>query len=227
MANLVFIHGAWANENSWFDLPGLLAPAHNCKPITLPGHLVLKTLDELSLSPASGSGVTMADYVDAIEQAVEDVLPGDGSKCTLIAHSMGGMPASFAAAKPASQIERIIYVAAMLPEQGQSAQDIIDVAGSSPKDLFEAFAVAGPLSMLRALSNQPDGPLSAAFDTTPEFEAVEKHYIRCDDDSVLPPGLQDDMIAAGQPINVVNLKTGHLPQVTMPDILAKEIDAIL
>ncbi len=66
MTHVILVHGAYANENSWFDVPDALESAgHTVDAIRLPGH-------HEGLDNPLDQSVTMDDYVDKVEKA----LPG-------------------------------------------------------------------------------------------------------------------------------------------------------
>ena len=221
MTHVILVHGAFANELSWFDVPAALKSAgHTVDAIRLPGHeqgfeQVPKLLTD--------SSVTLDDYVVAVEKA----LPASPEKCCLIGHSMGGMVISQAAAKIHGRVERLIYVAAMLPKDGETAQQIIDRSKTGVEDILTEFRKHDDPRVLLALSRQPPKPLEAAFIKTAGFAALARHYIRCADDGILPASLQDQMIDVGKPIEVIKLDSDHLPQLSVPDKLNKALTGIL
>ena len=110
MSHIVLVHGAAANELSWFGVPDALrAAGHIVEPVRLFGHGkgIIAPIDK---------NTTMQDYIDTVENA----LPKTG-QCSLIGHSMGGMVISQAAARFPGRIERLIYITAMLPKDGETA----------------------------------------------------------------------------------------------------------
>ena len=189
MTHVILVHGAYANEKSWFDVPAALKSAgHTVDAIRLPGHeqgfeQVPKLLTD--------SSVTLDDYVVAVEKA----LPASPEKCCLIGHSMGGMVISQAAAEFPDRVERLIYVTAMLPKDGETAQQILDRVGSGPdsRKIFSEFqkhVLKHGEKVLWAISSQPAKPFDDEFDKTAGFAAVARHFIRSEDDEVLPVWLQ-------------------------------------
>ncbi len=248
MTHVILVHGAFANEKSWFDVPAALKSAgHTVDAIRLPGHAVdairlpgleqvfeqgiEKVLEQILkeiLELGANSSVTMKDYVHEVEKA----LPASPEKCCLIGHSMGGMVISQAAANFHDRVERLIYVTAMLPTDGETANEIINRSGSGTGDEdflteIQKHVLKHGERVLQVLSPQPLEPLKAPFTKTAGFAALARHFIRCLDDRILPVGLQDKMIKVGEPIDVRDLDSGHIPQLDVRDELNKTLTDIL
>lgn len=102
------MHGAWC----WSRLiPELRALGHSPVAIDLPGH-----------GRRRRETATMDSYVEAI---VEALRPGD----VLVAHSMGGIPATIAAAAALESLQHIVYLAAGIPEEGKSIAELSELVG--------------------------------------------------------------------------------------------------
>ncbi len=211
MANVIMVHGMAANENSWFEIPAkLTGEGHSVSAIRLAGH-------GGSLLDKTSNTVTMDDYI----KSVSDAFPKSG-KCILIGHSMGGMIISQVAAKYSGRVEKLVYVTAMLPKEGETIQKIIDRTGTDPLDIIAEYTKHLP-DALFALSRQPKGPLNTPFPKSTGFESIPRYFIKCNDDGIIPPNIQDEMIADGAPIEVIELDSDHLPQRT---VTGKLVDAL-
>ena len=216
MAHVILVHGAAANRSSWFDVPTrLVAEGHDVLWPTLPGH-------SQALGEPNRSSTTMEDYVDRIAENLPDT-----GKTVLVGHSMGGFTISQFAALHPGRVERLIYVAAMLPANGETPLDIMGRSGTGPDDLIMEFLRHGPTS-LKGLSRQPKLPLRAVFAPGDEFEDLEKHYILCTEDGILPRSLQEEMSGVWPNVTVIELASDRLPQLSVPEELERAlIDVIV
>lgn len=211
MAHVIFVHGMRAKAGSWMDVPkGVEAAGHTISNETLPGHNGGR---ELLLT-------TMRSYI----RSVVGQFPNTG-KVILVGHSMGGAVISEVAADHADRVEKLIYVAAMLPKHGDSIAGLMLEAGSTIEDVEKEFEDAGVSLSGPLMGKQPPAPLFATFDTSAGFEALPRHFIRCQDDKVLPLAFQNDMIdrAKGTTVTTSDINSGHIPQASKPDKLLDQI----
>lgn len=112
MATVVLVHGAWSNPTDWDDVvAGLAAQGIHAETVDLPS----------SQSPA-------ADLA-ADELEVRRILDTVSGSKVLVGWSYGGMVISVAATGR-DDVEHLVYVAAMMPEEGQTAWDITSSAPS-------------------------------------------------------------------------------------------------
>src|SRR5277367_5209477 len=114
MATLVLVHGAWQSNGSWDLLVPLLEER---------GHKVITPVlcglgtDRNRLSP----DITL-------QQHVEDVLVELSKlpeRVIVVGHSYAGMIISGVAEKNPTQVQRLVYLDAFIPEDGQSALDLL------------------------------------------------------------------------------------------------------
>ena len=122
MARILLIHGAMGGAWCWERvLPGLRAAGHEPVAIDLPGQGADRTpLPE----------ITLAHYADAVSAALSEL----EGPVLLAGHSMGGMVITQAAARHPEKLAGLVYVAAFLPQPGQSLIDIThqpEAAGDS------------------------------------------------------------------------------------------------
>ena len=142
---------------------------------------------------------------------------------------MGGFIVSQVAARHADRIDRLIYVAAMLPVDGNTIGGLSFEAGSSLDDVQQEFEDAGVDRDGPEIGSQPLLPLASGFDGGSEFDDLPKHYIRCEDDKILPLPFQNTMIGRveGATVTTHDIETGHLPQITKPaELLSAILDEI-
>ena len=186
----VLVHGA-------FGSPAELAPV--VPYLEARGHRVVNV--DL---PCERAESTLEDYCSAVVRAME----GTGRPCVLVAHSAGGATIPLVAARVPA--DRLIFVAAVVPEPGRSIYDtlgpdvqaaigsvIIDhgdgtrsldfdlLASLVPpeeRDAYLAFLQATQRSQGWLALNQP-WPGAAIPD-------IPRAYVLCTEDQVIPPERQ-------------------------------------
>ena len=108
MKTYVLVHGAWAGKFAWDKV----------KPLLEKDGSKVVTLD----LPAHGddntpiAGITMQNYVDAVVNLIDK----QEGKVILVGHSMGGMVISQVAENIPGKIDKLVYLSAYLPANGQS-----------------------------------------------------------------------------------------------------------
>ena len=106
-ATIVLVHGAWSDATAWQAvLPLLKAQGHEVIAVNLPGH----GTDETSFA-----NISLQSYVDAVKNAI-----GDRKNVVLVGHSMAGLVISEVAEEIPGQIKELVYLAAYLPQNGES-----------------------------------------------------------------------------------------------------------
>jgi pimeloyl-ACP methyl ester carboxylesterase len=197
--SFVLVHGAWHGGWSWQPVASRLrAAGHRVSAPTCPG---LGINDD-------PRDVTLADCVDSVVSHVE----GTGaSDVTLVGHSWGGYVIAGAAPRLGSQVKRLVFWSAFVPEAGRSLYDEVppsyqglfaQLAGSSADN-----TVALPLEVFQgAFMGDADAAVAAAVhsvlrpqpyrtftDPPPGGEAyrdlgIPLSYVLSADDVALPPG---------------------------------------
>jgi len=232
----ILIHGAWGA--AWvFDEVNKLLSKDGSKVYVfdLPGH---------GENQKEISDVTMDAYVNHIDNFIRKI---DG-KVILVGHSLGGAIMSQVAERISNKIEKLIYVAAMLPKNGDSPLGLIqsDKYGQLlPRITFsedQSYATLDD-SMVRELFlhdvtnkerldkivpeflvKQAVQPFTAVIEVTDKnFGSVPKYYIRTSLDKVLTPELQDRMISNWDVVKVFTLNSGHFPITSIADKLTEVI----
>ncbi|MEU8381920.1 alpha/beta hydrolase [Streptosporangium sp. NPDC048865] len=218
MTTVMLVHGAWHRPACWAKLePELHALGHETR------------------SPAlrsSGEHPTAGMHEDAALLAGE--LASIEGPVVLLGHSYGGIPITEAAAG-AGNVVRLIYLAAYMPDKGQSlynlhgAPDPDDVSGLFPLiddprtslygDLTDAEAerAMGGLvrQSLRSFAEKAD---AAAWRDIPSAYIVTEH------DRAIPPATQERM--AAQATETHRIATAHSPFLSQPRRLAALVDEI-
>src|SRR3984957_1378960 len=114
MSTFVLVHGAWQSKGTW-DLLTPLLTKHGHRVIT-PVLTGLGT-DKSRLS----AGITLTQHVEDVSLA----LPTLPDKVVLVGHSYAGMIISGVAEKNSAQIQRLIFLDAFIPENGQNVLDLL------------------------------------------------------------------------------------------------------
>ena len=118
MSTFVLVHGAWQTASAW-DLvsPKLRAAGHA---VTIPLLSGLEN-DSNQISPA----ITLQTHIDDVVVAI---VRENLQNVTLVGHSYAGMIITGVAERMANRLDRLVYVDALVPGDGQSALDIMPEA---------------------------------------------------------------------------------------------------
>ncbi len=223
----VLVHGAWADETAWGFVRNQLAVRNNVEVVNLPGH-------GIELTPPEN--IHLSDYVAAVREVTERY----ARPVILVGHSMAGMVISQVAENIPERIDRLVYVAAYLPADGQS---LLDWAGKDAESLAGAnLAYNATGSAARVKSEaivpgvcadcppymkevlikyhkaEPTAPLTEPVRLTGKnFGRVPKFYLYTTKDRAVGYPLQQAMVAAnGNVRKTYEMKTSHLPFVVDP-----------
>ena len=234
---LLLVHGAGHGAWCWSHLlPELAALGIEARAIDLPWHGPDRT------PPGE---VTLAAYGAAICAAAA----GMGGRAHLLGHSAGGYAITAAANAWPDMVGKLIFLAAYLPVSGQSLSEMRKVWHEQPllaairrnpdgtsfsfdpdKVIDLCYHDCEPALAAWArdrLGPEPLPPQSTREDLSNDFQAIEKHYIVCAQDRVIPPGYQRVMAARLPPGRVSELDASHSPFLSMPGVLAARIAGIL
>ncbi len=111
MKHILFIHGAWGGAWEFEEIIETLNKRGlHSHAIDLPGH---------GQNKAAIPEVTMEAYVSQVIKAIQAI---DG-QVILVGHSLAGAVISQVGERIPGEIERLIYVAASLPKNGESAME--------------------------------------------------------------------------------------------------------
>ncbi|TDD56997.1 alpha/beta hydrolase [Nonomuraea terrae] len=218
MTTLMIVHGAWHRPNAWEKLETELhALGYGTRAPAL---------------PSAGERPTAGMHDDAAMVAKE--LASIEGPVVLLGHSYGGIPITEAAAG-ARNVERLIYLCAWMPDEGQS---LFDLEGSpTPDDVSGLLPlISGARTSL--YGDLPDAEaeqaMSALVDQTVRSFAekvgavawrdIPSTYIVAEQDQAISLALQEKM--AAQAAEIRRLTSGHSPFLSQPRILAALIDEI-
>ena len=108
----VLVHGQGGNAFMWGQIAtALRSKGHRVVTLDLPGHGADKT------DPKS---ITLASHC---QRVIDSILRIDG-KVILVGHSMGGIVITKVTDMIPDRIEKLVYLTAILPQNGQSVMDI-------------------------------------------------------------------------------------------------------
>jgi len=232
MSRFVLVHGAFSGSWYWNPVVSELeARGHTVEAIDLPGHGSDQTPPE---------EVTLGSYAEAVAAVLRA-----GEPAVLVGHSMGGMVVTQAAAKARAHVERLIYVTAFLPRDGESLQSLATsaeaddavqrnmiveppVARISDEGAAEAFysrcseeqiAWALPLGQ-----PQPLAPLGDPVRLDGGIDEIDRYYVRCTEDRAISIALQRRMSTDSPCKAVVEIVADHSPFFSATTELVEALD---
>jgi pimeloyl-ACP methyl ester carboxylesterase len=234
---IVLVHGAWETGSIWDGVAAKLKQdGYRVQVVTLPGR---------TGNPAAPDQVSMEGY----RKAIADVVGANKQPAVLVGHSFAGFPISVEAEAEPARIRTLVYLAAYLPQDGQSLLSVATADKDSKAgpalqiDKTAGFATIAPAARAGLFANdapaavgaivagaivpEPLGPLATPVHLTVRFAGVDKAYIHTARDQVVSPSLQAAMVAATPVRLEQSLDTGHTPFVTNPNGVAAAIEAAI
>ncbi|HVE81680.1 MAG TPA: alpha/beta fold hydrolase [Myxococcales bacterium] len=232
--HVVLVHGAW--QGAWALGPvatQLRYDGTKVSVVELPAH----GADQTPVSAA-----TLDAYVNKVGESVD----AEGQPVVLVGHSMAGMVISQYAERNPAKVKSLVYLAAYLPADGQSLQDLAYTDGDSHlgpalvvnasegtgtipqdklQDVFCADCSASTLDSLK--SNYRDEPLAPIGTpvslTAAAWGSVPKSYVFTTQDNAVSYALQQRMAGAVTLRGSATLETSHSPFLSAP---SKVVDAL-
>jgi pimeloyl-ACP methyl ester carboxylesterase len=236
MARFVLIHGAFHGAWCWEPLVGELSAAgHTVTTLDLPGH---------GDDPTPVGDVTLEAYVRKICATLAE----QPEPVLLVGHSMGGVAITQAAARCPDRIARLIYVAAFLPNDGQSLVDVTKLPEGAGDMVQENMVVEGeppvatmPAEAAREAFYGRCAPEQAAwaieqirpqalapFVTPVALDSAAarppRAYVVATDDRAIPTALQRRLVADNPDLDVVEIESDHSPFLSATADLAAALD---
>jgi pimeloyl-ACP methyl ester carboxylesterase len=235
MARMVLVHGAFGRAAMWDRVaPGLRAAGHDVETLDLPG----QGDDDTPVAE-----VTLDRYAGR----VCEVLAG-GPPAVLVGHSMGGMVITQAAANCPQHVDRLVYVAAFLPEDGESLIDLTQRPEGAGDAVQAGLVVEGdpPVASMpdeaareglmhccdeeaaawgiSLRGTQPVAPFThPARLGGPEFGQLRRAYVMCLQDRAIKPPLQRLMLERAGCDPVIEIDTDHCVWASRPDELVSAL----
>jgi pimeloyl-ACP methyl ester carboxylesterase len=216
---VVLVHGAWHGSWCWDEIVRLLEARG----------ISVRTVDLLSVGadPGDESGLSG----DAA--AVSELLDETGGAAILVGHSYGGMVITSAAAGR-SDVARLFYLAAFMPDAGES---LFALTGGEPApwivqnedgrviaDLDRAaevfYADCAEETRQEAIDRLRPMPPASFVEPVPEaaWRSIPSTYVVCAQDRALPPELQRGVFAP-RADEVIELQASHSPFFSQPAAL--------
>lgn len=227
MTTYVLVHGAWHAAQVWDRVaPLLTAAGHRVVAPDLTGHGAKAHL----LTPEVGLETHASDVVEAIRGQDEEVV--------LVGHSYAGLVISSAANQVPDRVAELVYLDAMVPEDGETAVDVMPVTAvlieqaavtAAPWRIppmpehpapYGLFGVTDPDDVAWVRSMLGDESLRCYQQPVrmddPALAAVPRTHIHCVGHA--PAGVERRPVTGGR---VWELDSGHDCMVTVPDALAE------
>jgi pimeloyl-ACP methyl ester carboxylesterase len=216
-ANIVLVHGAWADGSSWSKvIPILKNAGHRVIAVQLPLHSV-------------------ADDVTTVKRAIDLV----GGPTLLVGHSYGGFVITNAGYNNPN-VTGLVYVAAFAPDEGQAISNFVDPATLppgffifdsggfgyiNPEMFHEAFVQdvnmteADIMAVVQKPAHQsllaePSGP--------PAWKQLPTWYQVSESDHIIPPDAQRQF-AQQMNATTISVNASHASPVSHPDEIAQLI----
>lgn len=236
MSRIILIHGSWHGAWCWHKIiTRLRARGHEVLAPDLPAH---------------GRDWTPPGEV-TLETCVERVLAllADGPPATVVAHSRGGIVLSTLAERCPARISNAVYLAAVMPANGQTVFDLLPDAGDSLLLPHLYQADDGSWDMLREvawdaalyadcsaddielchrlLTPEPLAPsLTPLVLSAGGYGGVRKVYIELTADRAVPLAWQRRMQRNGPCAEVRAIAASHSAYFSQPDELARHLHEI-
>lgn len=216
MKNIVLVHGAWADGSGWQGVHDLLRGR---------GY---------DVSVVQNPVTALADDVAAVGR----VLARQDGATLLVGHSYGGVVISEAGT--AANVAGLVYVAAFVPDAGESVASLIE--GGTPPPLQpsadgflffnptlfpQVFAHDLPTAQGAFMAAAQLPPAAAAFGTpvsAPAWKSRRSWYVLATEDRVIPPEAQRRMATRAN-ATITEVRGSHALYVSQPEAVAAAIDA--
>ncbi len=226
---IILVPGLWLDGSTWDAVvPHLEKAGHQPRPLTLPG---------METVTADRSAVSWRDHVDAVVAAID---AADG-EVALVGHSFGGMVAYHALDERPDKVARIVFVGSEPADARPSRED----GGGFPLDgtdaplpewsFFDDEMVAdlddGQRAAMRERSiPSPARAVTDAFRLSDDRRRdVPATVVACEYPTAQLKKWIDEgeegvaELASLRNVEYVDLDSGHWPQVSRPDDLARVI----
>ena len=223
--SIVFVHGASHGSWCWELLrPHLSAPFAS---VDLPGR------GRFARDPAD---VDLGDWVDHV---CNTITRPDLRDVVLVGHSLAGITLPRVVDRVADRIRHVVYVAAAVPAEGQSIEEML-LGGNPLPEVVPPPTEAEARSMfcndmddrqtrfvVDNLVAEAGRPFSEPMDLAGLRHPVPRTFVKLlQDRSPLGPARQDEVIDRLAPVDVVELDAGHDVMISRPHALAPILNAL-
>jgi pimeloyl-ACP methyl ester carboxylesterase len=225
--DIILVPGLWLDGSSWEKVtPTLERAGHRTHPLTLPG---------MESKDADRSAITLREHVDAVVEAIDSC---DG-QVVLVGHSAGcGIAYAAVDARP-DRVARAVYVGGFATGAGQLLADGFPVSnGEVPLPDWSAFEeedLADLDDTARAQFRERAIPSPEHVTSDPQRLSDERRYdvpvtVICSEftSEMLRKWVEQGLapvreFAKIRDVDYVDVPTGHWPQFTRPEELARAI----
>jgi len=221
MKKYIFIHGACQGGWVWYKLEELLKSNNiDYETPDLPGHGNDKTpLNE----------ITLDKYVESIRNIINKT----DKKIVLVAHSMGGFVASQVAELENNKMDKIIYIASLIPKNNETISGMLKMDKTSKLmqgSIFSEDRLFVKLDLSKSnevlynncseedikfgkskLCKQSLLPFISPVKLTKEFEKIPKYYIKTLYDNSVSIEFQNEICNRYENVITKEIKSGHSP----------------
>ncbi len=224
--DIVLVPGLWLNASTWDQVtPALEAAGHTAHALTLPG---------MESKGSDRTGITLDDHVAAVVAAIDAA----EAPVLLVGHSAGCGIAHVALDRRPDRVAHVVHVGGFPGSDGEALMrgftavdgeiampdwvemgEEANVIGFSEAELADFYAAAIPVpegvtNGIVHLSDDRRYDVPATM-VCPEYTAAQlREWV---EDGDVPE------VAAIKDVTYVDVSTGHWPQLTRPDELAKAI----
>jgi pimeloyl-ACP methyl ester carboxylesterase len=226
----VLVHGAWMGAWAWDDVaPALRAQGATVTVVELPGH-------GADMTPTSDD--TLQAYVNEVTAAVD----ASSTPVILVGHSMGGVVVTQVAENRPDRVEKLVYLAAYVPADGQSlfalgqtdadshvgkdavvdqTAGLMDIPMADLQDVFLADGTPEEVAKLTMhYRPEPLAPLVTPVHTTAaNWGRVPKAYFYTQQDHAVSFTLQQRMTSGTAFVSTATFDTGHAPFMSEPALV--------
>lgn len=224
--DILLIPGLWLDASSWGAIvPALEQAGHEPRPLTMPG---------VGAPGSETADIGIQDWVDAVVAEIDAA----AGQVVLVGHSGGGNVVWAAAEARADRVARVIFVDTVPPPDGGVISEFEIVDGVIPFpgwDSFDDEDVADLDEATRATWADRTRAVPAKVPTDPiRLEGERRRSVPV---TILSGGMNEqsfreaisqwgrfgEEFAAIERSEVVRLGSGHWPQFSQPDALARAL----
>lgn len=224
---IIFIHGAGLGGWIWNDVvSSVSAPC---------------LIADYSPLERTNSVATLADYVDAVMNQIDD---SNIDRVVVVAHSAGGVVGIELAKRLGDRLAGFVGVAASIPKPGTSFVStlpfpqklimpiILKLAGTKPPESAIRAGLTNGLSTAQsdrvvAEFQQESSHLYTDKVSDGTIADVPTRYIKTANDKEFTAQMQDASIANLPNCAVIDVASGHMPMVSDAGIVAECVEGIL
>ena len=225
MSNFVLVHGSWHGAWCWGTLtPILEAQGHRVFTPDLPGH---------GNDGTPFGEISLASYVSTVQKA----LSACQDPAILVAHSLAGIVVTALPSATLASLECVVFVAAYIPENGQSVMDLAKQDAPSltrrhciiskdqlrlllPRRIVSKaiYSDCNSTTVAWALAQLKPDPLSPNIEPViydrGALNRIKKYYIECAQDRAVSVGLQCLMQGELEFERIFSLDSDHVPMIS-------------